>query len=94
MSNIKYQENPFITGKTKSGFKYKIDKRSLTDYRNLKILARAQNDELAMLEIIERVLGKEGEDRLMKHVEKDGYVSTDDISKEVQEIFEAAAVKN
>lgn len=30
----------------------------------------------------------------MKHVEKDGYVSTDDISKEVQEIFEAAAVKN
>ena len=90
-----------MTGKTKSGFKFNIDDRILTDWRFTMALTKAQNSEgLEQLQgaqqMVALMLGEEGQAKLMEHIAKknDGYVPAEAVMKEVQDIFESKTVKN
>lgn len=91
-----------IVGKTKTGFKFQIDERALSDWRFVKALADFDsNDESRTLSatpiIVSMIFGKD-EERLMEHVkDNDGFISTEAVMAEVRDVFEAvkkSKVKN
>lgn len=82
-------------GKTSSGFSFSVNENIIKDYRFVKLLAEADalepEQELRAViicsELINMLLGKDGEERLTKHVEKKGVASFDDVYTEVGEIL-------
>lgn len=75
--------------RTKSGFECDVDERVLKDYRFVKSLARMTKGSLesvdAVANVIELLLGDDEE--LMRHCERDGFVSAEDVATEVREIL-------
>ncbi|MGI6204227.1 MAG: hypothetical protein ACOYJH_02990 [Anaerovoracaceae bacterium] len=64
------QQNEYVTGETKSGFKFKIDKRRLNDYELLEDLELLDDDETetsVITRIVNRFLGEEQAKRLKEH---------------------------
>ena len=87
-----------MKGKTKSGFKFDIDERVLTDWRFTIAVAKTQGeDTLQKLaganEMVELLLGAEGHQALIAHVAaaNDGYVPSDVFMEEVTEIMQSSA---
>lgn len=79
-----------ITGKTKSGFAFEISDAVGDDYEILELMARVQNDFLAITELVDRVLGSEQKDRFKEHCrDENGRVSTERMMTEFFEIFTA-----
>lgn len=82
-----------ISGTTKSGFKYTINEALRNDWRLLKAVADADSpDESRQMQgatqMVEILLGRDGEAALMKHVAlPDGIVPADAIMAEMLEIF-------
>ena len=89
-----------MQGKTKSGYKYDIDDRVLTDWRFVEALTECQNGEgMKQLEgaktMIRLMFGKDY-DKFMEHLAKknDGFVPAEAVMAEIQEIFESKIPKN
>lgn len=79
-----------ITGKTSSGFEYELDEGTLDDYELLNAIQKFdQGDPLAVVDMIDRLLGEEQRDALKEHVrEENGRVPMTKMLKEAMEIFE------
>lgn len=82
-----------IEGKTKTGFKYKIDERALKDWRLMDSIQKATSPDpmeqiSATSSLIDLLLGKD-KDRLMAHVEKknDGFIPVDAVVAELLDII-------
>lgn len=87
-----------IEGKTRTGFKYKIDERVAKDWRLLDSIRKStSNDNMeqiaAMSSMIEILLGKD-KDRFMEHIEKknDGYLPIDAIVADLLDIISGVSV--
>lgn len=84
-------------GKTSTGFKYSVNEKLIKDYRFVKLLAELdaiedKEDSRAFLlcsELITKLLGDDGEERVLKHVEKDGIALPEDVYRELGEILRA-----
>lgn len=90
-----------MQGETRTGFKFDVDDRILTDWRFTMALTKAQNgkgmDQLAgAQEMVSLMLGEEGLEEMMKHVadQNDGFVPAEAVMAEVQDIFESKIPKN
>lgn len=85
-----------IKGKTKSGFKFKIDETKLNDYRFMKDLSKMEENPLRFPAVLEKLLGEEQEEALLKHLEdEDGRVDTEKVGDELAEILSSGKeVKN
>lgn len=88
-----------ITGVTSSGFEFTVDDKAFEDWRFLKAIKNSQkHDEESqlngMVDMVEIIL-KDQEDALCEHLQQeDGTVSTDDIMREVDEIFRICKEKS
>ena len=90
-----------MEGETKTGFKYNVDDRILTDWRFTLALTKCQNgkgiDQLAgAQEMVSLMLGNDGLNELMEHISKnnEGYVPSEAVMAEVKDIFESRIPKN
>ena len=84
-----------IEGKTKTGFKYKVDERIRTDWRLVKAIAESQSDDegiklKAVVTMIQLVLGSQ-EELLMQHIMKknNGYIPMEVMNAEITEIIQS-----
>lgn len=84
-----------ITGKTKSGFKFKVDERIKKDWRLIKAITDSQSDDgnvklKAVVTMIQLVLGDQ-EELLMQHIMKknEGYVPFEIMQSEISEIIQS-----
>lgn len=79
-----------ITGKTKSGFKFKISKARLENYELIESLSEVDENPLLLPKTVNLLLGKEQAVKLKDHLrDKDGLVSTDKLTNELMEIFQS-----
>ena len=80
-----------VKGKTKSGFKYEVDKAMLNDAEFLEsFCAISKGDNTEIFTLIEKMLGKEQKKALYEHVRTEsGQVPLDKLTDEVVEIFAA-----
>lgn len=83
-----------IEGKTKSGFKFKIDERCLTDYRILEFVDEYDKaDDIGKMRIIpsltDFLLGTKGFEKLEKHIrsKNEGFCSISNLQTELYEIM-------
>ncbi|MQW23886.1 MULTISPECIES: hypothetical protein [unclassified Lactococcus] len=77
-----------IKGTTKNGFHYEIKENVGDDYELLKLLRKLEDNGLLIFDVVEKMLGAKQAENLEKFLlKRDGYVSTEKISKEVMEIF-------
>ena len=84
-----------ITGKTKSGFKFKVDERIKKDWRLIKAITDSQSDDgnvklKAVVTMIQLILGDQ-EELLMQHIMKknEGYVPFEIMQSEISEIIQS-----
>lgn len=80
--------------KTESGFECSVNEKKAKDWRFIKYLAMCDSkDESEMLRgitlAVPFLLGADGEQKLISHVEKDGVASAEDIMKEFKDILAA-----
>jgi len=85
-----------VEGKTKSGFKFSIDERVLSDWRLISSISLAESDELTdrvkgITELVHLLLGK-NENALIEHIKKknQGFVPTEAITSELANIISSA----
>ena len=78
-----------IKGETKSGFAFEIEDAIRDDYEILELMVRVQNNDfLAIVELVDRVLGTDQKDAFKDHCRgEDGRVSTERMMTEFFEIF-------
>lgn len=83
-----------IEGKTKSGFKYKIDERCLTDYKIIEFVNQYDEaDDMGKIQIVPKLtdflLGTKGFEKLEKHIrsKNDGFCSIASLQTELYEIM-------
>ena len=93
--------NPqMLTGTTGSGFEYAVNPKLKDDFRFAVAFAKLTGGEpqeqlTAGAELVRLVLGKEGAERLYRHVaEEDGTVPTARVMAELGEIVAAAGRKD
>lgn len=84
-----------IEGKTKSGFKFKIDERIQTDWRLIKAIANSQNEDPAIklqatVDMMKLILGDQ-EELLMQHIMKksEGFIPVEVMNAEITEIMQS-----
>jgi len=82
-----------IEGRTKSGFKYKLDERIGTDWRVLRAIALVENGDTSAqvkgtTDLVRLILGDD-EQRLIDHIAKknDGFVPTSVVTDEITQIL-------
>lgn len=85
-----------IEGKTKSGFKYKIDERILDDWRLIEAVGDAESNDgsrvvRGMTNLLEILLGDQA-DALKKHIadKNDGYIPKDIMLNTMIEIVKSS----
>ncbi len=79
-----------ISGKTKSGFKFKISKGRLENYELIESLSEVDENPLSLPRTVNLLLGKEQAGKLKDHVrDAEGFVSTDKLTNEIMEIFQS-----
>lgn len=79
-----------IKGKTKSGFSYVIPEKRLNNYNLLEVLGDLEDNPLLISKVLKLLLGDDQTEKLKKHLaDKDGLISMDDMTNEIQEIFES-----
>lgn len=77
-----------IKGVTKSGFKFEISDKALDDYELLELMANVDTNALLVPKVFEKLLGKNQKNKLMAFLrKKDGYVSTEKMTKLLEEIL-------
>ena len=79
-----------ITGKTKSGFKFKISEGRLNNYELIESLSEVDENPLLLPKTVNLLLGKEQANKLKDHLrDQEGLVSTDKLTEELMEIFQS-----
>lgn len=80
-----------IKGKTQTGFEFEIPDTVGDDYEVLEAVAKLQKgkDVLALVVLIDRVLGEEQKEAFKEHCRIDGRVSTERMMNEFFDIFTA-----
>lgn len=77
-----------IKGITKSGFKFEISDKALDDYELLELMADVDSNLLLVPKIFEKLLGTKQKENLIEFLKKrDGYASTEKMSKILEEIL-------
>lgn len=86
-----------INGETKTGFKFEIDERALTDWNILQSIADIESgDNVKVLKgvtnLANTLLGDKGLSTLLDHVRKcnDGYAPADKVQEELIEMFKTS----
>lgn len=85
------------TGKTSTGFEFKIEDDALDDYELLEVISKVDRGDYGRItEMVEILLGTEQKEKLKEHVRNEnGKVSTTKLMDEVKDIFEASnEIKN
>lgn len=78
-----------ITGKTKTGFMYQLQKERLNNYELLEAIGELDDNPLVLSKVVNLLLGKEQTKKLKEHVRtEDGIVPTEKLSEEITEIFQ------
>ena len=84
-----------IEGKTSTGFEFEIPEKNLNNYELMEALAEEEENPLAVVKIVNLLLGKSQAKRLKDHVrDKDNIVDSEQLTEELKEIFEQQQVKN
>lgn len=82
-----------ITGVTQSGFEYSIDANRLDDYELIELFSEVDENPLLFPKIMKIILGDQMED-LKEHLRnEDGIVSTEQMTKEITDIFSNQSIK-
>lgn len=77
-----------ITGKTKTGFEYEIDKKILNDYELLEEIDNIGKNPLIIIKLLKRLLKEEQLEELKEHIRnEEGIVPIDKMEKELEDIF-------
>ncbi|MBF1201124.1 MAG: hypothetical protein HXM14_02835 [Fusobacterium periodonticum] len=78
-----------ITGKTKTGFEYEIDKKILNDYELLEEIDNIGKNPLIIIKLLKRLLKEEQLEKLKEHIRnEEGIVPIDKMEKELIDIFD------
>ena len=78
-----------ITGKTKTGFEYEIDKKILNDYEFLEEMDNIGKNPLIIIKLLKRLLKEEQLEKLKEHIRnEEGIVQIDKMEKELTDIFD------
>lgn len=78
-----------ITGKTKTGFEYEIDKKILNDYELLEEIDNIGKNPLIIIRLLKRLLKEEQLEKLKEHIRnEEGIVPIDKMEKELEDIFD------
>lgn len=78
-----------ITGKTKTGFEYNIDKKMLNDYELLEEIDNIDKSPLIIIKLLKRLLKEEQLEKLKEHIRnEEGIVPIDKMEKELIDIFD------
>ncbi len=78
-----------ITGKTKTGFEYEIDKKILNDYEFLEEIDNIGKNPLIIIKLLKRLLKEEQLEKLKEHIRnEEGIVPLDKMEKELTDIFD------
>lgn len=78
-----------ITGKTKTGFEYNIDKKMLNDYELLEEIDNIGKSPLIIIKLLKRLLKEEQLEKLKEHIRnEEGIVPLDKMEKELIDIFD------
>lgn len=78
-----------ITGKTKTGFEYEIDKKILNDYELLEEIDNIGKNPVIIIRLLKRLLKEEQLEKLKEHIRnKEGIVPIDKMEKELIDIFD------
>ena len=84
-----------VTGKTKSGFNFKIEDDALDNYDLLEVLMEIdEGNSLKMTKAAKMLLGAEQHDALKKHCEVGGKVIATKMFTEISEILNYNEIKN
>lgn len=85
-----------LKGKTKSGFSYRISEKRLKNYELVEALNAIETNPLEAIKVVNLLLGVDQAKKLKEHLrDKDGLVSIEKMTNEIQEIFETqATLKN
>lgn len=79
---------------TSTGFRYTLDPKRLSNYELVEAIAEADENPLLMPKVVKLLLGHQAE-KLKDHLrDKDGFVSTEKMMNEIQDIFKSQQVKN
>lgn len=77
-----------ITGKTKTGFEYNIDKKILNDYELLEEIDNIGKNPVIIIKLLRRLLQEEQLEKLKEHIRnEEGIVPIDKMEKELEDIF-------
>ncbi len=78
-----------ITGKTKTGFEYEIDKKILNDYELLEEIDNIGKNPVIIIRLLKRLLKEEQLEKLKEHIRnEEGIVPIDKMEKELIDIFD------
>lgn len=81
-----------LTGITKSGFTYSISEKNLNNYELVEVLGEMESNPLLLPKVLRLLLGKDQTEKLKNHLrDDDGVISTEKITNELQDIFQAQA---
>ena len=80
-----------IKSTTGTGFEFEIDERALQNYELLELLNDVDENPLLITKVTKMLIGAEATAKLTDHVrDEDGFVSTEEMSKEIADIFKAS----
>lgn len=81
-----------LTGITKSGFTYSISEKNLNNYELVEVLGEMESNPLLLPKVLRLLLGNDQTEKLKNHLrDDDGVISTEKITNELQDIFQAQA---
>ena len=76
---------------TTTGFEFEIDERALQNYELLELLNDVDENPLLITKVTKMLIGAEATAKLKDHVrDEDGFVSTEEMSKEIADIFKSS----
>lgn len=84
-----------ITGKTKSGFNYQIQKEQIEDYEFMEVLGEVEDNPLLFPKIMKMLFGKDQLNKLKDHLRtEEGFVPSEKMTEEFKEVMTNPKLKN
>lgn len=84
-----------ITGKTKSGFKYQIQKEQVEDYEFIELIGEVEENPTLLPKVLKLLFGKEQTEKLKDHLRTDdGFVPAPKMFEEFGEVLNNPKLKN
>lgn len=83
-----------INGKTKSGFKYQIQKEQVENYEFMELIGEVEDNPAIFPKVFKMLLGKDQVSKLKDHVRtEDGFVPAETMIEEFKEIMSNPKLK-